>query len=92
MKSWFKRPEETLMPVTLRVDQFGTQLRADGTPHVPKIIKSTPQVLTNAGIVGEENSKQLKLISMSNKKRKAQLGQLSQVKSCSPCLGKVCPF
>lgn len=92
MKPWFRLPEESLMPVTLRVDQFGTQLRADGTHHGAKTIKSTHKVLTNTGIAGEENSKQLKLISMRNKKRKAQLGQLSEAKSRSPRLGKACPL
>lgn len=92
MKPWFRQPEETSMSATLSVDQFGTQLRPDGTPHGAKMIKSTPNVLTNSGIVGEENNQELKLISMSNKKRKTQLGQLSQVKSCSPCLGKACPL
>lgn len=92
MKPWFRQSEETLMPVTLRVNQFGTQLRPDETPHGTKMIKSTPKVLPNSGIVGEENREQLKLISMSNKKNKTQLTQLSQVKSCSPCLGKACPL
>lgn len=48
------------MPVTLRVHQFGTQLRPDETPHGTKMIKSTPKVLTNSGIVGEGNREQLK--------------------------------
>lgn len=87
MKPWFRQPEKTFVSATLRVDQFGTQLRPDGTPHGTKMIKLTPNVLTNSGIVGEENSQEVKLISMSNKKRKTQLGQLSQMKSCSPCEG-----
>lgn len=59
MKPWFRQSEETLMPVTLRVDRFGIQLRPDETPQGAKMIKSTPKVLTNSGIVGEENSEQL---------------------------------
>lgn len=92
MKPRFRQPEETSMPVTLTVDQFGTQLRADETPHGATMIKSTPKVLINSGIVGEENREQLKLISMSNKKSKTKLRQLSQEKFCSPCLGKACPL
>lgn len=49
MKPRFRQPEETSMPVTLTVDQFGTQLRADETPHGATMIKSTPKVLINSG-------------------------------------------